>query len=97
VELEAAPVTAEAVPGGHLVQAVAPGGEKVPEGQVKHAALVTEPVAELLVPWGQGTQALALMLPRLLLYLPASHSVASPLLHQLPLGHLSQARAPWPL
>ena len=66
VALEAAPVTAEALPGAHCVHATAPGGEKLPAGHVKHAALVTEPVAELLVPWAQGKQALALVLPRLL-------------------------------
>lgn len=66
VELDAAPVTAEAVPGGQSRQAVAPWGEKVPEGHLKQAALVTAPVAELLVPCGQGVQALAAVLPRLL-------------------------------
>ena len=66
VALENAPVTAEAVPGGHREQAVAPVDENVPEGHVKHAALVMEPIAELLVPWGQGVQALASVLSRLL-------------------------------
>ncbi len=66
VELEAAPVTAEAVPGGHSWQTTARWGEKAPEGHLKQAALVTEPVAELLVPCGQGVHALAAVLPRLL-------------------------------